>query len=83
MVFVTEGFPLGVNGHHGQHGGVESVDAFVRSAGGMGFASFVANELADEAVAGAAYLDKAASFAGCGEMHHHGHVNIVKSAEAD
>ena len=49
----------------------------------MGFASFVTNELADKAVTGAAYLDKAVSFASRGEMHHHGHVDIVKSADAD
>ena len=49
----------------------------------MGFAAFVADEFADKAVAGAAYLDKAASFASRGKMHHHGHVDIVKSAEAN
>ena len=49
----------------------------------MGFASFIVDELADEAVTGTSYLNKAISFTGRGEMHHHGHVDIVKSADAD
>ena len=72
MVFVLEGFPVGVDRRQSDLGGVKGVDPQVGRAAGMGLFADVADQLAGKPVVSAARLSETAVLqqAGDGEVVH-------------
>ena len=60
MVFVLEGFPVGVDRRQSDLGGVKGVDPQVGRAAGMGLFADVADQLASKPVVSAARLSETA-----------------------
>src|SRR5262245_13093890 len=82
-VFIAVRLALGVDGGHGNHGGVQRIDALMRRPPGMRRLAEKANMFGDNAIVRAAIGDLAPFRLAAGGVRHHGEINVIESTQAN
>ena len=81
-IFIAVRLALGVDGGHGNHGGVQRIDALMWCPPGMRCLAEKANMFGDDTVVRAAVGDLAVCGL-AGGVRHHGEIDVIKGAQTD
>src|SRR4030095_14826891 len=82
-VFVAVRLALGVDSGHGNHGGVQRVDALMRRPPGMRCLAKKANMFGDDTVVRTTVGDLALFGLAAGGVRHHGEIDVIEGAQAN
>src|SRR5262245_20908028 len=82
-VFIAVRLALGVDGGHGNHGGVQRIDALMRRPSSMRRPTEKANMFGDDAIVCATIGNLAVFGLGARSVRHHGEIDIVEGAQAN
>src|SRR5690242_17395442 len=82
-VFVAIGLALSVDSGHGNHGGVQRVDALMRRPARMRRLAEKANMFGDNAIIRTTIGDLAVFGLGARSVRHHGEIDIIEGTQAN